>query len=152
MLEKTITFTDYDGNRRTEKHYFNLTNAELTKWLTTTGEATLDKVLLRLATERNGREIINIFENLLKISYGRKSDDGRRFLKNDEIWEDFHQTEGYSELFMELISDGEKTAAFVNGIMPKEVANDIQKTMRENPDGIPAEIRDYLPKPKDFKN
>lgn len=31
MLEKVITYTDYDGNERKEKFYFNLTKAELTE-------------------------------------------------------------------------------------------------------------------------
>lgn len=146
MLAKTITFEDYEGKKRTETHYFNMNKAELTKWLTTTGEATLDKVLMRLYTERNGREIINIFENLLKISYGRKSDDGRKFMKSDEIWEDFHQTEGYSELFMELISDGAKVADFVNKVLPVETSSEMMKIFKENPEGIPAELRDYIPK------
>lgn len=146
MLAKTITFEDFDGNKRTETHYFNMTKAELTKWLTTTGEATLDKVLIRLYTEKNGREIINIFENLLKISYGKKSDDGRKFMKSDEIWEDFHQTEGYSELFMELITDGAKVADFVNKVLPSETSSEMMKVFREHPEGIPAEFRDYIPK------
>lgn len=146
MYTKTITFEDYNGVKRTETHYFNMNKAELTKWLTTTGEATLDKVLMRLYTERNGREIINIFENLLKITYGKKSDDGRKFIKSDEIWEDFHQTEGYSELFMELISDGNAVSEFVNKTLPSDVSSDIQKAIKDNPEGIPAELRDYIPK------
>lgn len=146
MYVKTITFEDYNGVKRTETHHFNMNKAELTKWLTTTGEATLDKVLVRLYSERNGREIINIFENLLKITYGKKSDDGRRFIKSDEIWENFHQTEGYSELFMELISDGNAVVEFVNKALPSDVTSDIQKAINDNPEGIPAELRDYIPK------
>lgn len=148
MLAKTITFEDYEGKKRTETHYFNMNKAELTKWLTTTGEATLDKVLIRLYTEKNGREIINIFENLLKISYGRKSDDGRKFMKSDEIWEDFHQTEGYSELFMELITDGAKVADFVNKVLPSETSSEMMKVFKEHPEGIPEELRDYIPRNK----
>lgn len=31
MLKKTISYTDYDGNQRTEDFYFNLSMAELTE-------------------------------------------------------------------------------------------------------------------------
>ena len=31
MLKKTITYTDYNGNSRTEDFYFNLTKTELMK-------------------------------------------------------------------------------------------------------------------------
>lgn len=146
MLAKTIKFTDYDGNAREETHYFHMNESELTKWLVTTGEATIDKVLLRLTKERNGKEIINIFETLLRAAYGKKSDDGRRFMKSEEIWNDFYQTEGYSELFMELISDGAKTAAFVNAIMPENVKKEVQDAIRKNKAELPAELLDYVPK------
>ena len=89
MLKKTFTFEDYDGNTRTEDHYFHLNQAELIKWLTTTGDYTLDKVLDRLSTERNAKKIMEIFEGLIRASYGRKSLDGRKFEKSEEIWNDF---------------------------------------------------------------
>ncbi len=144
MLKKTITFTDYDGNERTEDHYFNLNRAELTKWLTTTGDYTLDKVLLRLQTEKNGKKIIEAFESLLRLAYGKKSLDGRRFVKNEEIWNDFYQTEAYSSLFMELVTNGDKAADFVNAIIPKNLANEVEKMIQENPEGIPEELKEYV--------
>ena len=145
MLKKTITFTDYDGVSRTEDFYFNLNKAETIKWMTTTGEYTLDKVLLRLAQERNGKKIMEIFEDLLHKSYGRKSLDGRKFEKSEEIWQDFYQTEAYSELFSELVTDAKKASAFINAIIPTVLAEEVAKAMNENKDGIPAELKDYIP-------
>lgn len=143
MFCKTITYEDYDGNERTEKHYFNLNKAEVIKWLTTSGDYTLDKVLERLQTERNGKKIMAIFEDLIRLSYGRKSLDGRKFVKNEEIWDDFYQTEAYSNLFTELVSDGKKAAEFVNKIIPKDLADEISKIMQENPNGIPDDLKEY---------
>lgn len=147
MLKKTITFEDYNGQTRTEDYYFNLSKAEVTKWLTTSGDYTLDKVLERLSKERNGKKIMEIFEDLLRLSYGVKSLDGRKFEKSQKIWEDFYQTEAYSILFMDLVTDARKAADFVNSIVPKDLAEEVEKIIRENPDGIPAEIRDYVPAP-----
>lgn len=149
MLKRTITFTDYDDIERKEDHYFNLNKAEVTKFLTTTGDYTLDKVLQRLSTERNGKKIMEIFENLIKLSYGRKSLDGRKFEKSEEIWQDFYQTEAYSVLFMELVTDAKKAADFVNRIIPKDIANEVERIMEENPGGIPDTLKDYVSeKPK----
>lgn len=142
MLVKTIEFEDYDGVKRTEQHYFNLNKAEVIKWLTTTGDYTLDRVLERLSTERNGKKIMEIFENLIKLSYGRKSLDGRKFEKTEEIWNDFYQTEAYSVLFTELVTDAKKAAEFVNSIIPKDLASEVEKIMKENPNVIPEEIKD----------
>ncbi len=143
MLKKTIKFTDYEGLERTEEHFFNLNKAEVIKWLTTSGDYTLDKLLQRLSKERNGRKIMEIFEDLIKMSYGRKSLDGRKFEKNEEIWNDFYQTEAYSKLFSECVTDAKKAADFVNGIIPKDLADEVAKIIKDNPDGIPDELKDY---------
>lgn len=144
MLVKKITFEDYDGNSRTEDFFFNLNKAETYKWLTTSGDYTLDKVLERLSAERNGKKIMEIFEELIHLSYGRKSLDGRKFEKSEEIWNDFYQTEAYSVLFTELVTDAKKAADFVNKIIPKDLAGEVEKIIAENPEGIPDELKDYV--------
>lgn len=140
MLKKTIEFEDYDGNMRKEDHYFNLNKAEVIKWLTTTGDYTLDKVLDRLSTERNGKKIMEIFEGLIHLSYGKKSLDGRKFEKTDEIWNDFYQTEAYSVLFTELVTDARKAAEFVNQIIPKSLSDEVEKIIKENPQALPESV------------
>ena len=140
MLKKTIEFEDYDGHMRKEDHYFNLNKAEVIKWLTTAGDYTLDKVLDRLSTERNGKKIMEIFEGLIHLSYGKKSLDGRKFEKTDEIWNDFYQTEAYSVLFTELVTDARKAAEFVNRIIPKSLSDEVEKIIKENPQALPESV------------
>lgn len=143
MYAKMIKFEDYNGVKREEEHFFNLNKAEVIKWLTTSGDYTLDKVLERLSKERNGKKIMEIFEEMIKMSYGKPSLDGRKFEKTDEIWNDFYQSDAYSELFTELVTDAAKAADFVNKIIPKDLADEVAKIIKDNPDGIPAELRDY---------
>lgn len=117
MLKKTITYTDYDGNERTEDFYFNLSKAEIMEMeLSTTGGLT--KMIEKIVAEQDGKKIIEVFKDLVLKSYGEKSADGRRFIKNDEIREAFSQTEAYSDLFMKLATDADEAADFVNGIVP----------------------------------
>lgn len=143
MYAKLIKFEDFNGTKREEEHFFNLNKAEVIKWLTTSGDYTLDKVLERLSKERNGKKIMEIFEEMIKMSYGKPSLDGRKFEKTDEIWNDFYQSDAYSELFTELVTDATKAADFVNKIIPKDLAEEVAKIIKENPDGVPAELRDY---------
>lgn len=143
MYAKVIKFEDFNGVKREEEHFFNLNKAEVIKWLTTSGDYTLDKVLERLSKERNGKKIMEIFEEMIKMSYGKPSLDGRKFEKTDDIWNDFYQSDAYSELFTELVTDAAKAADFVNKIIPKDLAEEVAKIIKENPDGIPAELRDY---------
>ena len=143
MYKKTITFKDYNDQKLTEDFYFNLNRAEVIKWLTTSGDYTLDKVLERLSKERNGKKIMEIFEDLIHLSYGRKSLDGRRFEKSEEIWADFYQTEAYSVLFTELVTDAKAAANFVNKIIPNDLAEEVEKIIKDHPEGIPDELKDY---------
>lgn len=145
MLQKTIKFTDYDGQPREGVYHFNLSEAETVMWMTTTGEYTLDKVLLKLSQERNGRKIMEIFEDLIHRSYGVKSLDGIQFEKSEEAWMKFKQSEAYSVLFMELVTDAQKASAFVNAIIPKKMSEKVSEVLLENRDGVPSELRDYIP-------
>lgn len=145
MYKKTIKYTDYDGNPREEDYYFNLNKAEITKWLTTSGDYTLDKLLEKLSKERNGKEIMRIFEDLIYQSYGEKSVDGRRFIKTPEVKANFMETEAYSVLFMELATDAKAAAEFVSKVIPSDLSNEVQKLIDENPNGIPENLRDYIP-------
>lgn len=145
MLAKTINFVDYGGQPREMTYYFNLSEAETIMWMTTTGEYTLDKVLLRLSEERNGRKIMETMEDLIRRSYGKKSLDNIRFEKSEESWLEFYQSEAYSKLFTELVTDAKKASEFVREIIPKNMSEGINKVLKENKDGIPAELRDYVP-------
>lgn len=136
MFKKTITYEDYNGEMRTEDFYFNLNQAELLKWLMTEGDYTLDQVLIRLMEKRNGKEIMTMFDDFLRLSYGEKSIDGKHFVKNEEIWENFKSTEAYSVLFTELVTDGEKAAYFISNVIPKELSDSVSKEIKENKDGI----------------
>lgn len=122
MLKKTMTYTDYDGNQRTEDFYFNLSKAEVMEWeLGTTGG--MQKMIERIVAEQDTKRIVELFKEIILKAYGEKSADGKRFVKSKEITEAFAQTEAYSDLFMELSTDSEAAASFINGIVPQIVEN-----------------------------
>lgn len=117
MLKKTITYTDYNGVERTEDFYFNLTKAELMEMeIGTTGG--MADMIKRIIDAKDAPAIIKIFKELVLKAYGEKSADGKRFVKSEEISNGFAQTEAYSQLFMELATDADAAATFVNGIIP----------------------------------
>lgn len=118
MLKKTITYTDYDGLERTEEFRFNLTKAELVDMeLTTAG--TFSETMKRIIAEKDIARIAKLFKELLLKSYGVKSDDGKRFVKSQELSEAFSQTEAYSDLYIELLSNPEEAAKFFAEVAPK---------------------------------
>lgn len=119
MLKKTITYKDYNDNERTEDFYFNLSRAELVEMeLGTTGG--MAERIQKIVAAQDAPAIVNVFKDLVLKAYGVKSDDGKRFIKNEELREAFSQTEAYSQLFMELATDDKKAAEFINNIVPSD--------------------------------
>lgn len=121
MIKKTITYTDYNGVERTEDFYFNLTKAEIMEMeISTTGG--LAEMIQKIVDAKDAPAIIKIFKDLLLKAYGEKSADGRSFRKVDSngnpLYLNFMETEAYSQLFMELATNADAAAAFVNGIIP----------------------------------
>jgi phage-related baseplate assembly protein len=116
MIKKTITYTDYDGNERTEDLFFNLSKAELIE-MELSASGGMEKMLKRIIAEQDTRKIMEIVKSIILKSYGKKSDDGRRFIKSEELSQEFLQTEAYSELLLELMSNEEAASAFMNGLV-----------------------------------
>ena len=118
MLKKTITYTDYDGNERTEDFLFNLTKAELIE-LAHSEKGGLEKVIEKIIAEKDNKKIVGLFKEVIAMAYGEKSIDGKRFQKSPEISKSFMETEAYSILFMELLENEGAAIEFVNGLVPK---------------------------------
>lgn len=117
MYKKTVTYTDFDGVERTEDFWFNFTKAEITEMQLMT-DGGLDKYLKRIIKSKDNKAILTAFKELVLKAYGVKSDDGRRFIKNDKIRAEFAQTEAYSDIFIELATDEDAASAFINGVTP----------------------------------
>ena len=118
MLPITKKYIDFNGVEREETFYFNLTKAELAEWeLGVTGG--LSKMVEKITAAKDVPALAKLFKELVLKAYGVKSDDGRRFIKSNELTTEFTQTQAYSDIYMELAQDDQKAAAFVNGIIPK---------------------------------
>lgn len=125
MIKKTIKYVDYNDVEREEDHYFHISKAELTDMQMSIAGGMAEK----LKTIVNAKDTVALyaaFKDLIKRSYGVKSDDGKRFIKNEEVFKEFEESEAYSEFIMELVSDENKAIEFVNGLFPKDLANKLE--------------------------
>lgn len=129
MFGRTFSYTDYNGNPRKDTWYFNLTKAELMK-MELGAWGGLDALLKRLIREEKPEKIVDMFEKIILGAVGEKSPDGRRFIKNEQIRQDFYQTQAYSDLFFELVTDPEKLTAFLKGAIPEDLAQKIDEKDR----------------------
>ena len=126
MLVKEIKYTDYNGQERKEKHYFNLNKAELMEMEmgTTGGWANMMQTII---DAQDTPSLIKIFKELILKAYGKKGADGVRFEKSEALSVAFSQTEAYSELFMELATNAQAASDFILGIIPAELAAEAKK-------------------------
>lgn len=121
MIKETITYTDYNGVERKEDFYFNLTKAEIMEMEMST-QGGLAEMIQRIVAAQDQPAIIKIFKELIIKAYGVKSPDGKRFIKNEDVVNDFVQTEAFSQMFMKLATDADAAAKFVNGVVPADMA------------------------------
>lgn len=130
MLKKTITYTDYNNEERKEDFYFNLSKAEIMEMeMGTTGGLT--ELIKKVMATKDVPSIMKIFKDLILKAYGEKSADGKRFIKSEELSREFSQTEAYSILFMELATNADEAAKFVNGIIPADLAKQMPANAEE---------------------
>lgn len=124
MLKKTITYEDFNGVNHTEDFYFNLTTAELTELqLSKTGG--FDAYLKHIVDAQDIPTLSQAFKEIILMSYGEKSEDGKRFIKKapdgHKLADDFVDSAAYATLYTELFTDDAAAADFVNSIIPANI-------------------------------
>lgn len=130
MYKETITYTDYNDEERTEDFYFNLTETEISMLQLGT-EGGLREKLERIMKSNDKPEIIKFFKEMIDITYGEKTPDGRRFIKSPELSKAFSETEAYNIFFMKLATDSDTAINFLNGIIPKALRAEMPGDLRE---------------------
>lgn len=126
MLKKTITYTDYNGEERTDDFYFNLNKVECMEleFSVSPGE-TLSNYIQVLVDSQDMGTVIATIKKIVLMSYGIKSPDGKRFIKNAKIRDDFEQSPAFEQLYWDLITDSESAADFLSGVMPSAVRDSL---------------------------
>ena len=125
MYRRVIDFENYDGEARQMEVMCALTEAEVIE-LEVSWDGGLKAVLEQIIQEKDQKRMVEMMKMLITKSYGKKSMDGNRFVKNQEVLDDFMQTPAYSELFMLLSTDAEEASKFVNGIIPQKLTERVK--------------------------
>lgn len=117
MHVEKIKYTDFKGNEREEEFYFNLSPAEVTE-MEISKDGGMGENLRKIIAANDQSTIAGIFKEIVLKAYGVISDDGRRFIKNQEVVDAFVQSEAYSQFYMSLLLDQGKMEAFINDTIP----------------------------------
>lgn len=139
MFTKTITYENYNGEKRTKNFYFNLTRTELAK-MELTEKAGMEATIKQMVNEDDRAKIIELFEKIVLGAYGEKSSDGEEFLKSPEITAKFVAHPAYDVLFMELISSDKAMSDFISAIIPQDLASQVKDNKKDLNDIMGYEV------------
>jgi hypothetical protein len=136
MLKQTITYMGHDERVVTETLYFNITKTELMDHLDLMD--TLEEI--KKFTDGVERELtrseialtLDFVKTIMKLSYGIRLDDGKRFRKNDEVWAEFIEKAAYDAFLMSLFEPAENAINFILGCFPADLVAEATAEIEKN--------------------
>jgi len=137
MIKRTIKYEDFNGVSQTEDAYFNLSKSELVEMEVEYDEGFVDHVQA-IVDANDRKQLIEQFKSLILKSYGIKSADGRVFEKSDELRHTFSNSAAYTALFMELATDDNAAAEFINGVVPADLRKEQEQDKPVGPPPVPS--------------
>jgi hypothetical protein len=131
MFKKTVEFEDFDGNKQSRDFYFHISKAELIELSTSADD--MQSRIKRIIEAGDGKAILHELREFIKLSVGVRSDDGQRFIKDEAAQNTLFQSPAYDELLMELATDANACANFVQQLIPETVGQRIRRRTADPP-------------------
>jgi hypothetical protein len=138
MQKLTIQFENFDGETVSEDLYFHLNIKELQameEW-----PVPLTKRIADLTNTQDGKKAFELMRDIIEAAYGERSEDGKRFVKNEEVLKNFTQGLAYDEVIIKFIDGSTDLAKFIEGLLPKKVFELAKKNAKDSHD----EVKKYL--------
>jgi hypothetical protein len=132
MLKREIAYEDFNGNPATDVFYFNISKPELIE-LEVEYDQGFSAMIQSVIDAEDNKTLIKRFKEIVLMAYGQKSPDGKRFVKSDQIREEFSQTAAYSALFMELATNDNAAVIFLKGVLPRDMVSEMDKVKSPTP-------------------
>lgn len=135
MLKRTIEYEDFNGEKQSEVFYFNLSKPELIE-MEVDIDGGFSRMLEKIIETTNARELIKRFKEIVLMAYGEKSDDGKNFIKTEEMRKKFEQSAAYQVLYMDLAMNEESAAIFLKGVLPADIVAEADKAEAEKTNDV----------------
>lgn len=126
MFKKTITFTNFNGEKITKDFYFHLSKAELVRM---GADSTMEERLNRMISAKDNVAIMQEFEQLIRLAVGIRSEDGNSFIKSPEAQAQFMFSPAYDELLVELVTNADAAVDFVQQLLPEKMQKELREQM-----------------------
>lgn len=125
MFRYEIKYTDFNDNEQTELLRFHMTVDEFARIKGLIPNDLEEKAKEWQNNEKNDAnyddlvKVVDSIKNIVLDAYGEVSEDGKRFIKSDEIKNNFYRSAAYAALIDEFLINPELLTSFVNNIAPK---------------------------------
>lgn len=118
MLKQKVKYLDFDDVEQNETLYFNLNRMELIALQARYGKDDMAKYIEKVVAEEDYQKMYELLKDIVLTSYGVRSEDGKRFVKNEKIREEFETSLAYEALIEDFHDDDEGSTLnkFITGI------------------------------------
>lgn len=120
MISKTFKYVDFNGNPQEETFYFHLNKSDIIE-LEVSDKDGFSEMIKKIIDSGDNRRILQLFKDVIGMSVGEKSEDGQRFVKNDNIRSKFIHSPAYDEFLISLMQDSTDAADFIKAILPADL-------------------------------
>lgn len=119
MLTRTISYQNFNGEDKVLIAHFHLGKADITR---IAADPTFLNEMNAAVANQDTKTMLAKIEELVRLSYGIRSEDGERFVKNKEVQDAFIQSAAYEEFIMDLVAgDGKSFNSFIQGVFPPKL-------------------------------
>jgi hypothetical protein len=130
VLKKEITYEDYDGVKVTDTFWFQLNVPEITELGFANGG--MQAEFKKIVETENSAALVTLFRKFLVRSVGKRSEDGKKFIKNAEITSDFMDTNAYSAFFQEMMENNGLATEFFAAVVPTNLSEKMTELMKDD--------------------
>lgn len=116
MLKQRVKYEGFDGEIIEEDLYFNLTRMDLIELNDRYDSKDMAAYMDKIVKEKNVKELYRVLKDIVLMAYGVKSEDGKRFIKNQTVKDDFAESLAFAQLIEDFHETETAMSDFVTGI------------------------------------
>ena len=116
MLKKHVKYQGFDGEIIEEDLYFNLTRMDAIELSARYESKDLAAYMDEIVKKKDIVSLYRVLKDIVLLAYGVKSEDGKRFIKNESVRKEFEESLAFAQLIEDLHETESALSEFVTGI------------------------------------
>ena len=116
MLKKHVKYQGFDGEIIEEDLYFNLTRMDAIELSALYESKDLAPYIDEIVKNEDIASLYRVLKDIVLLAYGVKSEDGKRFIKNEVVKKEFEESLAFAQLIEDLHETDSALSEFVTGI------------------------------------